>query len=310
VSGCNDRKVRLWSADKGRLARTFADHNDAVSSVVFRFDGAEILSGSLDGTAKSWNPRTGRRFATTAGPEGGVASVAYSADGRWLALGGVNGRIAIADPADEGKRFELTGHNGSVRSLAFAQTHAWLASRAEDGVLALWDIAQQKMVQRISVTNAPASTIALTLDDADVLAAWAPNGAAELGVWETRSGLHVRDLSLGGAAPNALAMSADRRLLAVGKSDGVVELWDFQAGQKLHDLKRLQKAVLALSFSANAQYLAAGGDERTVAVWQLYEIPADPPGRSACLDKCHKRNMYTDCAGPEGGMMPCPCHCP
>jgi hypothetical protein len=31
--------------------------------------------------------------------------------------------------------------------------------------------------------------------------------------------------------------------------------------------------------------------------------------RAACLEECNKRNMYTDCAGDEGGMMPCPCHC-
>jgi len=78
------------------LAKTFADHTDAVSSVAFRFDGAEILSGSLDGTAKAWDPKTGRRFATTAGPEGGVSSVAYSADGRWLALGQVDS-VTCAD---------------------------------------------------------------------------------------------------------------------------------------------------------------------------------------------------------------------
>jgi hypothetical protein len=46
-------------------------------------------------------------------------------------------------------------------------------------------------------------------------------------------------------------------------------------------------------------------------------IDAAPPqkprakkkSRSACLDECRKRNMYTDCAGDEGGMMPCPCNC-
>jgi WD40 repeat protein len=41
VSGCSDRRIRLWSAEKGRLSRAFVDHSDAVSSVAFRFDGAE-----------------------------------------------------------------------------------------------------------------------------------------------------------------------------------------------------------------------------------------------------------------------------
>jgi WD40 repeat protein len=310
VSGCSDRRARLWSADKGRLARTFADHSDAVSSVAFRFDGAEILSGSLDGTAKSWDPKTGRRFATTAGPEGGVASVAYSADGRWFALGGVNGRIAIADPADEGKRFELTGHGGAVRALAFAQKHEWLASRAEDGVLALWDLGRRTLLQRVSVTSTPVSAVFFAPDETEVIAGWAPSGAAALGVWATPSGRHVRNMNIGGSAPHATAMSADRRLLAIGTFDGVVELWDFMAGQKLQDLRRLKRSVLAMAFSADAKYVAAAGDDRAVAVWQLYQEPTEPPGRAACLERCHKRNMYTDCADETGGMVPCPCRCP
>ena len=36
---------------------------------------------------------------------------------------------------------------------------------------------------------------------------------------------------------------------------------------------------------------------------------AKKPSRSSCLEECRQRNMYTHCAGPEGGMMPCPCHC-
>lgn len=47
-------------------------------------------------------------------------------------------------------------------------------------------------------------------------------------------------------------------------------------------------------------------------------MPIDAPpakkkvrsAREACLEKCEKRNRYTDCADDDGNMMPCPCHCP
>ena len=31
--------------------------------------------------------------------------------------------------------------------------------------------------------------------------------------------------------------------------------------------------------------------------------------RRACLEKCERRNMHTDCLDGDGHMMPCPCHC-
>jgi hypothetical protein len=32
--------------------------------------------------------------------------------------------------------------------------------------------------------------------------------------------------------------------------------------------------------------------------------------QAACLKRCERRNMYTDCADKDGNMMSCPCHCP
>lgn len=41
-----------------------------------------------------------------------------------------------------------------------------------------------------------------------------------------------------------------------------------------------------------------------------FALTAAAPTRDACLEQCRKRNQYTDCSGPDGGLAPCPCDCP
>jgi hypothetical protein len=38
--------------------------------------------------------------------------------------------------------------------------------------------------------------------------------------------------------------------------------------------------------------------------------PPKPPKRSKCREECDRRNRSRDCAGDDGRMVPCPCHCP
>ena len=81
LSGSRDRTLRLWDSETGSVVRTFAGHENAVSSVSVSTDGHYALSGSDDGTVKYWNLATSQTPRISVGHEGSVTAVSVSPDG-------------------------------------------------------------------------------------------------------------------------------------------------------------------------------------------------------------------------------------
>ncbi|MBF8276457.1 MAG: hypothetical protein HW390_1530 [Candidatus Brocadiaceae bacterium] len=59
ASGSDDKTVRVWDANTGKLLRTLEGHGDTVQSVSFSYDSRMIASGSVGGTVKVWYTETG-----------------------------------------------------------------------------------------------------------------------------------------------------------------------------------------------------------------------------------------------------------
>ncbi len=71
------------------------------------------------------------------------------------------------------------------------------------------------------------------------------------------------------AAVNALAYSADGRLLASGGHDWAVRLWDPAAASELATLVGHRHFVSSLAFSPDGQTLASSGLDRMVRLWHV-----------------------------------------
>jgi WD40 repeat protein len=59
LTGGNDRKVRLWSTENGKLIREFTGHKGYVFSAAFHPDGKTFATGDLFGIVKHWDAGTG-----------------------------------------------------------------------------------------------------------------------------------------------------------------------------------------------------------------------------------------------------------
>jgi hypothetical protein len=71
------------------------------------------------------------------------------------------------------------------------------------------------------------------------------------------------------AGVNAVALSADGRLLASASWDGTVRVWAPQTGECLHVLEGHTRPVRAVSITPDGRFAASGGDDMTVMVWDL-----------------------------------------
>ncbi len=62
--GSDDKNIKIWECDTGRLIRTLKGHDDYVNSVCFSSDGKYIASGSDDTTVIIWSAESGERLTT------------------------------------------------------------------------------------------------------------------------------------------------------------------------------------------------------------------------------------------------------
>jgi WD40 repeat protein/uncharacterized caspase-like protein len=76
LSGSSDKTIKLWDVASWREIRTFAGHEDAVTSLAFSPDGRQVLSGSNDGTVRLWDVSTGKE----------IAQFISFKDGEWIVI--------------------------------------------------------------------------------------------------------------------------------------------------------------------------------------------------------------------------------
>jgi WD40 repeat protein len=106
--------------------------------------------------------------------------------------------------------------------------------------------------------------------------------SVDIAVWDTDSGTAVQEVtiiphmpvwhraSLQIHAVGALAMSPDRRFIALARTDhNYIELWDTASASRRGVLNGHEGAVTDLAFSPDGRFLASGSDDTTILVWDL-----------------------------------------
>ncbi|GAV65986.1 WD40 domain-containing protein/Utp12 domain-containing protein [Cephalotus follicularis] len=130
-----DKTVRLWDVYGGKAAVETFSHTHDVLTVVYRPDGKQLASSTLDGQIHFWDPidgllmytiegrrdiaggrlMTDRRSAANSSSGKCFTTLCYSADGSYILAGGSSKFICMYDVADQVllRRFQIT-HNLSL----------------------------------------------------------------------------------------------------------------------------------------------------------------------------------------------------
>jgi WD40 repeat protein len=123
ATGGEDRRVRLWEPDTGKLVRTLSGFHDVVCSLAYSPDGKTLAASDGWGDVLLFNPATGEMRRHLHGPTAPLRSLTWSPDGKQLAGGGelptthiwdvASGqvrKVLIGLPSDEALAVEAGGH--------------------------------------------------------------------------------------------------------------------------------------------------------------------------------------------------------
>ncbi|MDH5429676.1 MAG: WD40 repeat domain-containing protein, partial [Nitrospirota bacterium] len=145
ASAGNDRYIRLWDIETGRLIRSLRGHTQVVREVRYSPDGQFLATASEDRTIRLWNPQTGEslRLLFTR-YDHAVTSISFSPDGLMLARCGQNKDIKIWEVATGTELMSLLGkdqfdHNWSVCS-SFSPDGLHLVAGSDIGKIKMYEV--------------------------------------------------------------------------------------------------------------------------------------------------------------------------
>jgi WD40 repeat protein len=287
LTGCEDKIVHLWDADKGTVSRRIdvSGVGGSITSnrVVFSRDrkAAAVINSNLN--AHLWDLDLGKERTDLDGGEDKARDAVFSPDGKTLATTGDMIGVALWDAAT-GKSVSGIAVNVNFRgSFAFSPDGKTLVAEQQNNqggvlpggqatpALSLWNVALGKQIQQWTLPHGGNHTL-LFAPTGSMIA-----GARYQGVdlWETATGKELPALRL----PNnergymhCLAISPDGKTLAAADSAGVIYLWNVGTARMRAVLTGHRDGVNSLDFSPDGSRLISGSDDNTALIWDLTGI--------------------------------------
>lgn len=262
------RRIHLWDASSGELLGEFpTPHTDAILALAFSADGGILGTASRDRTVRLW--RTGSPGDAVDAPMTGRRSdlngLAVGRDGDVIAMFGGDGPARIWDARTGNLLGEAGPRWSSVDTAVFDERGERLITVTVDGDVSWWS-ASGDLVPRDEYRVAPAK-MAFS-GDGRYLTTYV-GGSSWVRVWNVA--MNRTATLLGPVRPaTTLVLNSDGSVLAVGNSDGEVQLWRVPSGVPVGEALTVTTGpVRALALSPAGDRLAAAGGDGAVRVWDV-----------------------------------------
>lgn len=263
LTGCADRKVRLWDSTTGKLVGPVLQHQGPVLSVAYSPDGKTILTGGSDNTARLWDTATGKPLDPPLQHQGAVNSVCFSPDGKTVLTGADDCAARL-------------WHAGTGQLLGSALQHQAPVCFSPDGQTVLTG-SDDKAAQMWDASTCQPSGSPLRHRAGVRAVAYSPDGKTVLtGSWDYTARLWHASTGQPIGSPMqhqnwvlAVAFSPDGRTVLTASHDRTARIWEAATGRLVGPSLEHQYAVLAVAFSPDGKTLLTGNEDGLARVWQV-----------------------------------------
>lgn len=255
--------------------KTFKGHLGNITSIAFVPGKREFFTSGGDKQVLRWNLDSKEQNLQVVFAGTDIVEVlAVSPDAQWLACGGLNSVIRmIPIKGGTAMQYELKGHTAKIKSLIFSFDGKYLYSASLDGKVLKWDLAAKTSVnvntEKIQINYIDVSSggkfIAGVSDDGKAL------------IWNTeKTGDNFRTPAIPGKVIKVVRFKPDANTLAVGYTDGYVELWDVAAKKKITEVKAHSSEVNDIRFNNKEMQMATASNDKTLKIWDTRDLTTLP----------------------------------
>lgn len=253
VTGGSDRAVKVWTWDSGApagkpVAEVKPAHDGWVEAAVFSPDSQHIATAGADRKVKIWSAADLKLLHTLDGHTNYPRDAAFSPDGKWLFTAGEDGVVLVIDAAkfavvgriefgqSNEQQGQTPGLNGAL-SVSVSRDSRFVAVAGGGGNVMVYEIASLKPVASDKFDSQVALSRAadlIAMGEGTVTLYRYDAGQFKPAVIDDKKktstlakaipGEKLGEIKRGDFA-KGIDFSLDGKLLALGKSDGTVEVW-------------------------------------------------------------------------------------
>lgn len=264
LSGSQDRTIKMWEAQTGRLLLTLEGHTMIVMSVAFSPNGRRLASGSQDHSIRIWDAQTGKCISTLSGHTGHVNSLRFSPDSRRLVSGSRDRTICVWDAQTGSCLASLAGHSLGVNEAHFSPDGRRIVSASSDKTIGVWNARTGERLLSLEGHTHWVKSAVFSPDGKRIL-----SGALDktLRLWDAQSGRLLSTLEGHSSWVNSVAYDPSGSRMVSGSSDRTIKIWDTRSGRCLSTLEGHSDWVWAVAFSPDATRIVSGSQDKTIKVW-------------------------------------------
>lgn len=258
-----DGRLRMWDIETRQELWEIPGKPDMYFPQSFSPDSTTLDLFGSNGVIQRVETQTGRVVQSVATGIDQVFGAAISPSGRYLAT--INqDQVTIWDTTT-GQPPSFTSDFCSPPFLSFSPDESSVLVQFDEYTFKLWSVPDGRELRSFGGFTRPISTARFSSNGKYILSQDTDQG---LTVWETASGRLIQTLA--GNKENvhlSTDISLDGSLIALGGSQGVIQVWDVRSGRKIRTYLESTGPITSVKLSADGKSLfSASGNTATIDV--------------------------------------------
>lgn len=298
VSSSQDKIIRIWDIDTGKITYKFSIHNRTLN-ISLSTNQKYLVTKDFGNVLGVWEIETGMLKHTITGFTSPIRSIALAPDDNTIAC--ANFKVVEIWQASTGNKLHtLTGHDHYVDTVTFNSNGSVLASGSFDTTIRLWNALSGVYLHTLTQDRiGEVSSIAFS-----------PNGKTlvsgnyrNIHKWNVLNRNHIQKLEGHNKPINSVTINSVGTTIASGGiaeyngednfGNKAIYLWDLETGKFKKTLSGNMGDINCLAFSPNGKLLASGcenvwdEDMDAIIMWDVAS------GSQVYMLKGHTGSIYS-----------------